>query len=593
MGFLSNVKIGVRLIGAFILLLLLTGAVGWIGISVASSLNEQADELYNEELMGLSHAKEANLQLLYIGRFAREYFIARDRATMDDMESRIQNSIKNFKTSHDRASDLYDSEEAIEKWSEVDALFQEAEKGITESLRISRLAGDDAEGALDYYNRNVVPNVERIDAILTDLVDRKEKNAEEAAQLTTAEYEDAFILQSSVLGAAIFFGLIVAILLTMSIVRPIRYAVDTMNRVAKGDVSMDIEVKGSDETADLLRSMQDMVEATEEMAKSSDRLASGDLTTWINVRSEQDLLGNALLTLIKQLKDIIQNIVSGANGIANASEEVSATSQNLSQGASEQAASLEETTSSLEEVNSIVGQNADNAKQTESMATQVAKDAREGGKAVNEAVNAMKDIAQKIQQVEDISYQTNILALNAAIEAARAGEHGMGFAVVASEVRKLAERSQNYASRISESAKESVAIVEKAGNQIDKIVPSIVKTSDLIQEIAAASEEQKNGVGQIDTAMKQLDKVTQQSASSSEELSSMAEELSSQAVQLQSLVEYFKLEAGSSNGNRSRSATEAAQTARKSGNGQGNPAPQVKATATATAQEGQEDFEKF
>ena len=175
------------------------------------------------------------------------------------------------------------------------------------------------------------------------------------------------------------------------------------------------------------------------------------------------------------------------------------------------------------------------------MARTAASEAVEGGLAVTETVQAMKSIAGKIGIIDDIAYQTNLLALNAAIEAARAGEHGRGFAVVAAEVRKLAERSQVAAREIGELAGSSVQRAERAGKLLDEMVPSIKKTAELVQEIAAASEEQAAGVGQINSAMGQVNQTTQQNASASEELSATSEVMSEQAQNLQRLVSFFKV----------------------------------------------------
>jgi len=193
-------------------------------------------------------------------------------------------------------------------------------------------------------------------------------------------------------------------------------------------------------------------------------------------------------------------------------------------------------------MSSNIRQNADNALQTEKIATKSASDAQEGGKAVVQTVAAMKEIAGKISIIEEIARQTNLLALNAAIEAARAGEHGKGFAVVASEVRKLAERSQKAAAEISQLSSASVEVAETAGAMLNRMLPDIQKTAELVQEISAASKEQDAGAEQINKAIQQLDQVIQQNAGASEEMSSTAEELSSQAEQLQSVISFFKID---------------------------------------------------
>lgn len=303
-------------------------------------------------------------------------------------------------------------------------------------------------------------------------------------------------------GGAIIILCILIFFLAKTIVTPIHKGLEFTKLIASGDLRADIEIDQKDEIGQLAENLHEM--------------------------------GNRLRSVLSEVQQAILNVASG-------SEELSSSSENLSQAATEQAASVEEVSSAMEQMAANIRQTAQNSRQTEEIAVKSAQDAEEGSKAVSDTVTAMKEIANKILIIEDIARQTNLLALNAAIEAARAGEHGKGFAVVSAEVRKLAERSGNAATEIKELSSHSVSIAQNAGDKLNKMVPDIKHTAELVQEISAACNEQNAGSENINKAIGELDKVIQQIASSSEEMASSSQELSAQADSLNGSISFFKV----------------------------------------------------
>jgi len=252
------------------------------------------------------------------------------------------------------------------------------------------------------------------------------------------------------------------------------------------------------------------------------------------------VLGVGVATqLTRRIMKAIQPVFDLVGAVTVGSSQLTSSAESLSQGSSEQSASAQETTASMEEMSASIQQNLDNARQTKGIATTAAEDAKVNGERVAQTVTAMRHIAERIGVIEEIARKTDLLALNAAVEAARAGEHGKGFAVVASEVRKLAERSQAAAADISRLTSDGVALAEGAGEAINRLVPNIRKTAELIQDIAAACGEQSTAAAQVSRAMQQLDGVIQTNSAASEELAATAEELTGQAEQLRASVAFF------------------------------------------------------
>ena len=324
-------------------------------------------------------------------------------------------------------------------------------------------------------------------------------------------------------------------------VRPINVTASYVDRISKGDIPEQITDTYYGDFNEIKNNLNLLIDAMNKATDIAKKIADGNLLLEVKERSANDGLMQALSAMVQNLTKVVGDVKAAADNVTAGSQELSSTSEQMSQGASEQAASAEEASASMEQMSSNIRQNADNSLQTEKIAVKSATDANESGKAVVKTVSAMKEIAAKITIIEEIARQTNLLALNAAIEAARAGEHGKGFAVVASEVRKLAERSQKAAGEIGDLSLSSVEVAENAGELLQKLVPDINKTAELVQEISAACKEQDTGAEQINKAIQQLDQVIQQNAGASEEMASTAEELASQAEQLQGTIAFFRI----------------------------------------------------
>ena len=370
------------------------------------------------------------------------------------------------------------------------------------------------------------------------LVNAKQEAEESISELRHSSQTWMVITIVTIVGV---FVVLAYIVVRRLITQPLARLTKGLEEIAEGDLSTRVRVQSNDEIGRLSTAANAMAEALDAKAQLALQIGEGDLTHEVKLTSKNDTLGLALQKMVTNLRDVVGNVNNAAENVASGATEITSTAQTLSSGASEQAASVQQVSSAMEQSTASIKQNTDNARQTDAISVKLAADAIETGNSVARTVHAMKAIAEKISIIEEIARQTDLLALNAAIEAARAGEHGKGFAVVASEVRKLAVKSQQAAGEINQLSSSSVEIAEAAGQMLEKLVPDIRKTAELVKEIATSSEEQSSGAAHINKAVQELDGIIQQTASASEELAASSEQLASQAEQLQTAIQFFKI----------------------------------------------------
>jgi methyl-accepting chemotaxis protein len=493
-------KIGTRLGVVFGISLLLVVAAGGFGLNWLAHLNSDMSATLQKRYNTVESTHQTIENSITNARITLQLF----ETTNPEQEKKLNQ--QNEAVSREISTQIAAIEKSLSSVQERDlfeVVTQDRQAYISAREQAKKLLADKKrDQAMAALGDEVIPALDKYRASWQKFID-----LQTAAMIQSMkESQEAFAAGRRIalffLVIALIVSPLVAISITKSITVPIQRAVEHAERIASGDLTREIVVTNHSETGQLQQAMLDMS---------------------------------------RRLSGIIRDVREGSAAVASAAQQVSASSQSLSQGTSEQAASVEEMSSSLEQMNASISQNADNSRQVEQAAVKGAFAAEESGSAVKETVDAMKQIAAKTSVIEEIAYQTNLLALNAAIEAARAGDQGRGFAVVAVEVRKLAERSQLAAQEIGGLAGKSVSVAERSGQLLSDLVPSIKKTADLVQDVAAASTEQSSGVTQINQAMAQVDTVTQRNASSAEELSSTAEELAAQSEQLQQLMTFFRV----------------------------------------------------
>jgi methyl-accepting chemotaxis protein len=553
MKWFYNLKIALKLLIAFILVAVIAGIVGVIGIININKITDAYTALYEMHTIPLTQISKVE------DSYQKSRVDMRNLLLDGDMNNRNKyiNNVKEYiKVMKEELAKFTASLETVEGETLANDLKSSIEGYSTYIDGLIVMINDNKKD--EAYNNFKTIGVE-IAKTISDPIDGLTALKVNLAKVESDNNKATARASLIILITFIIGGMVIAIGLGIFIAsiisKPIGKLVDAANKLAIGDVNVKVEITSKDEIGNLMQSFSMMIENIREQAFAVEKIAEGDLTIPVRIKSDADLLGKKLNEMLETNNEILSNINLSSGHVASGARQVSASSQALSQGATEQASSIEEITSSMTEVAAQTKQNAMNANQANELAMVARDNAIKGNEQMMEMLNSMAEInnsssniSKIIKVIDEIAFQTNILALNAAVEAARAGQHGKGFAVVAEEVRNLAARSAN-------AAKETTAMIEGSikkvgsGTQIandtaealNKIVDRVAKVAEIVGNIASASNEQATGISQINQAIEQVAQVVQTNSATAEESAAASEELSGQAEILKETIAKFKL----------------------------------------------------
>jgi methyl-accepting chemotaxis protein len=532
-----RLTIKAKLAGAFAAVLAIAMVLGVVGVMKMSAVNDQSTVITENWMPSIDAIHSLNTATSDLRAQQYAHITSTDPARMAEVEKDIAATLDLIKSERTKYEALISSDEERALYNQFAGKFDNYLRDGERMLNFSRVNQNEAAAQAMLSSK---PLYDDMSADLLKLVNLNVDGGKAASVEGDKVFAEARTMFIALVVAGLVIGVVAALWISRTVTLGLRKVSTAIEAVAIGDLDQDIKVTTNDEIKDLVDTVDRMTANLRATAAMADEIAQGDLTVQPKPLSDKDTLGLSLQSMVERLRGVVADALSAADNVSSGSQELSATSEQMSQGATEQAAAAEQASASMEEMAANIKQNADNAAQTEKISRQSAKDAELSGEAVTRAVDAMRTIADKIGIVQEIARQTDLLALNAAVEAARAGEHGKGFAVVASEVRKLAERSQTAAAEISAVSGDTVKAAQEAGDMLQRLVPDIRKTAELVSEISAACREQDVGANQINEAIQQLDKVTQQNAGASEEMSATSEELAAQAEELQTSIAFFR-----------------------------------------------------